>query len=240
MFIESVRARATCNTIISSHPVSSHRPCTNSFLLSVHASHSFSLLIFFFVFLSPILPLPSLFTFTFLFTSSSSLPLLTQFDFFVLKSCLFVRCLLGSRYFSSSSSIFSLIFFPVTPFLLLFFHSIHRHHLISTLHVCIRFFLYRNPHRAFAILSPVVFTTSIQSYLIWKRLAWNRHATVPPFSLFDQSRESFIHFWHRGKRNRDRIPGVDYECHFYMTLFSYFSVFPFLFRVVRLCSTFTL
>lgn len=139
MFIESVRARATCNTIISSHPVSSHRPCTNSFLLSVHASHSFSLLIFFFIFLSPILPLPSLFTFTFLFTSSSSLPLLTQFDFFVLKSCLFVRCLLGSRYFSSSSSIFSLIFFPVTPFLLLFFHSIHRHHLISTLHVCIRF-----------------------------------------------------------------------------------------------------
>lgn len=50
MFIESVRARATCNTIISSHPVSSHRPCTNSFLLSVHASHSFSLLIFFFYF----------------------------------------------------------------------------------------------------------------------------------------------------------------------------------------------
>lgn len=32
-------------------------------------------------------------------------------------------------------------------------------------------FLYRNPHRAFAILSPVVFTTSIQSYLIWRRLA---------------------------------------------------------------------
>lgn len=95
----------------------------------------------------------------------------SQFDFFVLKSCLFVRCLLGSRYFSSSSSIFSLIFSPVTPFLLLFFHSIHRHHLISTLHVCIRFFLYRNPHRAFAILSPVVFTTSIQSYLIWRRLA---------------------------------------------------------------------
>lgn len=126
---------------------------------------------FFFILLSPTLPLPSLFTFTFLFTSSSSLPLLTQFDFFVLKSCLFVRCLLGSRYFSSSSSIFSLIFFPVTPFLLLFFHSIHRHHLISTLHVCIRFFLYRNPHRAFAILSPVVFTTSIQSYLIWRRLA---------------------------------------------------------------------
>lgn len=29
MFIESVRARATCNTIISSHPVSSHRPCTS-------------------------------------------------------------------------------------------------------------------------------------------------------------------------------------------------------------------
>lgn len=28
MFIESVRARATCNTIISSHLVSSHRPCT--------------------------------------------------------------------------------------------------------------------------------------------------------------------------------------------------------------------
>lgn len=116
MFIESVRARATCNTIISSHPVSSHRPCTNSFLLSVHASHSFSLLIFFFIFLSSILPLPSLFTFTFLFTSSFSLPLLTQFDFFVLKSCLFVRCLLGSRYFSSSSSIFSLIFFPCHSF----------------------------------------------------------------------------------------------------------------------------
>lgn len=48
MFIESVRARATCNTIISSHPVPSHRPCTNSFLLSVHASRSFPLLISFF------------------------------------------------------------------------------------------------------------------------------------------------------------------------------------------------
>lgn len=238
MFIESVRARATCNTIISSHPVSSHRPCTNSFLLSVHASHSFSLLIFFFIFLSPILPLPSLFTFTFLFTSSSSLPLLTQFDFFVLKSCLFVRCLLGSRYFSSSSSIFSLIFFPCHSFpsSLFSFHPPSSSYFHATR---VYSFLYRNPHRAFAILSPVVFTTSIQSYLIWRRLAWNRHATVPPFSLFDQSRESFIHFWHRGKRNRDRIPGVDYECHFYMTLFSYFSVFPFLF-LVRLWSTFTL
>lgn len=37
MFIESVRARATCNTIISSHPVSSHRPCIPpwSFLVSL-------------------------------------------------------------------------------------------------------------------------------------------------------------------------------------------------------------
>lgn len=36
MFIESVRARATCNTIISSHPISSHRPCIPpwSFLVS--------------------------------------------------------------------------------------------------------------------------------------------------------------------------------------------------------------
>lgn len=166
MFIESVRARATCNTIISSHPVSSHRPCTNSFLLSVHASHSFSLLIFFFIFLSPILPLPSLFTFTFLFTSSSSLPLLTQFDFFVLKSCLFVRCLLLlflllyilSHFFpchSFPSSLFS--FHPPSSS---YFHATR-----------VYSFLYRNPHRAFAILSPVVFTTSIQSYLIWRRLA---------------------------------------------------------------------
>lgn len=32
MFIESVRARATCNTIISSHPISSHRPCISPML----------------------------------------------------------------------------------------------------------------------------------------------------------------------------------------------------------------
>lgn len=35
MFIESVRARATCNTIISSHPVSSHRPCISSMFSSL-------------------------------------------------------------------------------------------------------------------------------------------------------------------------------------------------------------
>lgn len=95
-----------------------------------------------------------------------------QFDFFVLKSCLFVRCRFGSRFFSSSWLYILFHFF--TPSLLFFFslfHSIHRHHLISTLHVCIRFFLYHNPHRVTAILSPVVFTTSIQSYLIWRRLA---------------------------------------------------------------------
>lgn len=106
MFIESVRARATCNTIISSHPVPSHRPCTNSFLLSVHASRSFPLLISFF-FLSPILP--SLFTFTFLFTSSSSPPLI-QIRFFTenlvssFVSISFLLFLLLFHFFHSSPS----------------------------------------------------------------------------------------------------------------------------------------
>lgn len=45
MFIESVRARATCNAIISSHLVSSHRPCTTGSTLSSvlpRVSRSFS------------------------------------------------------------------------------------------------------------------------------------------------------------------------------------------------------
>lgn len=196
MFIESVRARATCNTIISSHPVPSHRPCTNSFLLSVHASRSFPLLISFF-FLSPILP--SLFTFTFLFV---------QFAFshpdsiFYWKSCLFVP-----------SVPLPLSFFPLLSLFSFFIPST----------VVILFPRGRNPHRAPDILSPVVFTTSIQSYLIWRRLAWNRHATIPPFSLSSTSpgRGSFI----SGIEGKEiERPAVDYECHFYMTLFSYFSL----------------
>lgn len=149
-----------------------------------------------------------------------------QFDFFVLKSCLFVHCRFGSRFFSSSWLYILFHFF--TPSLLFFFslfHSIHRHHLISTLHVCIRFFLYHNPHsHRYLIPSRLHDVHSILSHLEEVSLKPSRNR--PPFSLFDQSRESFIHFWHRRKRNRDRIPGVDYECHFYMTLFSYFSVFP--------------
>lgn len=43
MFIESVRARATCNTIISSHPVSSRRPCIPPCTLLVSLSLSICL-----------------------------------------------------------------------------------------------------------------------------------------------------------------------------------------------------
>lgn len=119
MFIESVRARATCNTIISSHPVPSHRPCTNSFLLSVHASRSFPLLISFFFSLAH-----SSILIYFYFPFRPVRLLSSRFDF--LLKILSLRSF-RSRFFSSSSSfIFS------TPLPLLFFHSIHRRHLIST------------------------------------------------------------------------------------------------------------
>lgn len=202
MFIESVRARATCNTIISSHPVPSHRPCTNSFLLSVHASRSFPLLISFFFSLahSSIL---IYFYFPFhIVQFASSHP----DSIFYWKSCLFVR-------FDLVSSLPPpLSFFPLLSLFSFFIPST----------VVILFPRGRNPHRAPDILSPVVFTTSIQSYLIWRRLAWNRHATVPPFSLSSSpGRGSFI----SGIEGKEiERPAVDYECHFYMTLFSYFSL----------------
>lgn len=63
MFIESVRARATCNTIISSHLVSSHRPCTEDHLFLIFLSSRFSSFISFLLSTLLLITFPSLHSF---------------------------------------------------------------------------------------------------------------------------------------------------------------------------------
>lgn len=195
MFIESVRARATCNTIISSHPVSSHRPCTNSSLLS-RVSSPFPSWFFFYSSLStrslsP--PPPSLFTFTFLFTVIQfCLFSPRHFDFFVLQSRIRISDSSSCLYipFISFPSVSpSLLFFPSTVLILL------------PSRVYSYFFPY-NPHRVSTILSPVVFTTSIQSYLIWRRLAETVTQPSPIFSLRPVQRELHSFLASREKKSR--------------------------------------
>lgn len=185
MFIESVRARATCNTIISSHPISSHRPCTNSSLLSPRVSSPFPSWFFFYSSSTRSLPPPHPYLLLLSFSHHQvclfSSP---QFDFFVLQS----RLGFGSR-IPPRICIFPLFF----PLRLSFssFLSIHGRHLASLTRVFV--FLPYKPHRVSTILSPVVFTMSIQSYLILEEVSWNRHATVPHFlSSTSLERASFI------------------------------------------------
>lgn len=130
MFIESVRARATCNTIISSHPISSHRPCTNSSLLSPRVSSPFPSWFFFYSSSTRSLSPPSLFTFTFLFTSSS-LPLL-------IPTVRLFRTTIASRIRISDSSSYPYIPFIFSPPSLLFFFSFHPRSSSCFPHACIR------------------------------------------------------------------------------------------------------
>lgn len=116
MFIESVRARATCNTIISSHPISSHRPCTNSSLLSPRVSSPFPSWFFFYSSSTRSLPPPILIYFYFPFhiiKFASSHPHSSTFSYYNRVSDSDLGFLLVSVY--------SLYFFPsVSPFLLFF------------------------------------------------------------------------------------------------------------------------
>lgn len=124
---------------------------------------SFSLLIFFSTLLLPVLspPHPYLLLLSFshhqvcLFSSP-------QFDFFVLQS----RLGFGSR-IPPRIRIFPLFF----PLRLSFssFLSIHGRHLASLTRVFV--FLPYKSHRVSTILSPVVFTMSIQSYLILEEVS---------------------------------------------------------------------
>lgn len=163
----------------------------------------------------------------------SRVSLLSPPDFlFFLSRPFFHPYLLLLSFSSSSPSLIQIRFFtenlvssfvPSVPPPLSFFPLLSLFSFFIPSTVVILFPRGRNPHRAPDILSPVVFTTSIQSYLIWRRLAWNRHATISPFSLSSTSpgRGSFI----SGIEGKEiERPAVDYECHFYMTLFSYFSL----------------
>lgn len=156
---------------------------------------SFSLLIFFllFSFYPFSLPPPSLFTFTFLFTVIQfclfSPP---HFDFFVLQSRIRISDSSSCLYipFISFPSVSpSLLFFPSTVLILL------------PSRVYSYFFPY-NPHRVSTILSPVVFTTSIQSYLIWRRLAETVTQPSPIFSLRPVQRELHSFLTSREKKSR--------------------------------------
>lgn len=153
MFIESVRARATCNTIISSHPVSSHRPCTLAQLFPLLCSRvSFPFLADFFPPI-PVHSLSSLYSLSFFFyTVSSGFPSSRQYAFSY-QPCLFVRSL-------------DLVFPPLAP----------RSSVFSLFSPALSFCFHPFPHPRVFVSSPVlasslytlspVFTTSIQSYLI--------------------------------------------------------------------------
>lgn len=153
MFIESVRARATCNTIISSHPVSSHRPCTSAQLFPLLCSRvSLPFLADFFSTYPCPFPLFAIFPLLLLLYSFIWFSLLSPVRFFI--PTLSLRSLFGSRFspLAPRSSVFSLF----SPALSFCFHPF--------------------PHPRVFVSSPVlasslytlspVFTTSIQSYLI--------------------------------------------------------------------------
>lgn len=197
MFIESVRARATCNTIISSHPVSSHRPCTTSPTLS--SARVFSRLAPFSTDFFParLYPFPPFFVFPFPLPATVFLflPVLIRYAFSY-QPCLFVPSLdlvfsaLLFRLILSVPSILSLFLYHPNPQPPLHVCSFSRHpslyltspHLIPSLH---------DVH-------------SILSHL--PEVSPGPHAAVP-FSLLDRPTSqpaSFISGSRGGKREESR------------------------------------
>lgn len=188
MFIESVRARATCNTIISSHLVSSHRPCTVG--PKLHP-------------LSPS-PFPSDFSYPLHFTPR------TQYHISFLS---FFLSMLGRVLIYSLSSLSPLhplsSSHPQAVFFLLFSSQSRR---FATLSAVLPQQLYRHlPSAPY----PSVFTTSIQSYLICRRLPGNQ-----PFARSTHCYFGHLHsFSARRKRNRAEL--VDHLCRSWIPFFHY-------------------
>lgn len=208
MFIESVRARATCNTIISSHPVSSHRPCTSAQLFPLLRSRvSLPFLADFFPPI-PVHSLSSLYSLSFFFyTVSSGFPSFSASTLFHTNPV--SSCALWILFFLPSPLVppYSLYFLQLCLFVSTHFHT----------HVCS---FVRQPWLRLSTPYPQ------SSRRPFNPISSDGGQPAPraalPFSSLRPAR--FIHFWQRPKEI-ETVLEVDYECHFYMTP----SSCPFLF-----------
>lgn len=177
MFIESVRARATCNTIISSHPVSSHRPCTSAQLFPLLCSRvSLPFLADFFSTYPCPFPLFAIFPLLLLLYSFIWFSLLSPVRFFI--PTLSLRSLFGSRFSSPRP--------PFLRILSIFSSSVFLFPPIST-PTCVRFFA--SPGFVSLHLIPSLHDVhSILSHLT----EVSRHLTQPSHSPLFYRQGSFI------------------------------------------------